>query len=498
VDIRPLAGAVLSAEAIAVLEEQLRVAAQEAPEGFPGRVGSAGQVAAHVLRRAGLETAARTIVEATRRSQHDGDPAAFADAIRSVLGGPIASASAPTANGFVDTAPRAALRALRVDVERIDALVNLAGELTVAKNAIGHTTRRALDGADRDTLARALKDQYAVLDRQVGALQRSVLALRVLPMSHVFQRFPRLAREIAGDLGKSVRLLTEGETTEADKAIVEALFEPLLHVLRNAVDHGVEPEAERRAAGKPPTATIRLRAGRDGEHVIVEVADDGRGIDIANLREIAARRDIVAAGELAAMTDEAVLDLIFAPGFSTAETVTALSGRGVGMDAVRSAVARMGGQVAVKSQPGAGTSVVFTLPFTLMMLRVMTVEASGQVFGIPLSAVIETTSLPRERISRIGAGWAFVLRDHAVPVLRLSEALDLPDRSGAGTGEARVVLITVDGQTSALEVDAFGEWMDVMLKPMEGLLAGVNGLAGTTLLGDGRVLIVLDPRELPR
>jgi two-component system chemotaxis sensor kinase CheA len=492
----PDGDSVFSPEAVAVLEEQVLLAADDEPEGFLGRLGSAAQVAANVLRQSGRQGATITLQEAIDRSQRERDPAAFINAVRSLLDRPI---EPPVPNEDEDPAPRTiAVRALRVDVERLDALVKLTGELTVAKNALGHTARLAQDGADPESLAQTLKDQHALLDRLVGELQRSVIGMRVLPLRHVFQRFPRLMRDMARDLGKSARLLTEGDTTEADKATVETLFEPLLHVLRNALDHGIEPEAERRSAGKPPTALIRMRAEREGEHVIVEVTDDGRGIDTAKVRQVAARRGIASAEALTDMTNEAVAELIFAPGFSTAATVTGVSGRGVGMDAVRSAVARMGGDVSVTSHPGEGTSVRFKLPFTLMMLRVMTVDAGGQVFGIPIAAVIETIRLPRDRISRLGAAEAFVLRDRTVPLVRLTDVLGVPAGRDTASPEANIVVIVVGGQTGALEVDGFGERMDVMLKPMEGLLAGMNGLAGTTLLGDGRVLVVLDLQELLR
>ncbi len=195
------------------------------------------------------------------------------------------------------------------------------------------------------------------------------------------------------------------------------------------------------------------------------------------------------------MTDDEVVNLIFAPGFSTAATVTDISGRGVGMDAVRTAVGRLGGQVSLRSRPGEGTVVRFILPFTVMMTRVMTVEAGGQVFGVPFEAVVETLQIPREGVSAVGAARAFVLRGRTVPLLSLAEALDLPG-AAAATGAAKAVVITVGGQLGAFEVDRFGERLDVMLKPMDGLLAGMAGVAGATLLGDGRVLLVLDLQEL--
>jgi two-component system chemotaxis sensor kinase CheA len=537
-EIRPVearAGMVSSPEARAVLEEQLLLVANRAAEGFAGRLASAGLVVANVLRRLGWADTSDAVATAIARGQREGNGEAFIAAVRSLLEPPPAppkppvpdtttpetapsataplatspSATSPQETGIAGPVPRTqTARALRVDVERIDALVNLAGELLVAKNAVGHTARLAArlarDRADPDVLARALKDQHALLDRLVSQLQRSVLAIRVLPLRHVFQQFPRLIREMARDLGKSVTIDIEGETTEADKAIVEVLFEPLLHVVRNALDHGVEPEAERRAAGKPASATLRLLAAREGDQVIVTVNDDGRGIDPDRIRRIAASRGIATEATLREMTDQDVVGLIFTPGFSTADTVTGLSGRGVGMDAVRSAIARLGGQVGVTSQPGAGTSVRFTLPFSVMMLRVMTVEAGGQVFGIPIEAVVETAVIRRDRIFHLGAAEAIVVRDRTLPLVRLAETLGL-NSGGLNTGvmptDARIVVATADGQAGglevgALEVEAFGERMDVMLKPMEGLLSGVEGFAGTSLLGDGRVLIILNPREL--
>jgi two-component system chemotaxis sensor kinase CheA len=296
-------------------------------------------------------------------------------------------------------------------------------------------------------------------------------------------------------LGKPARLLTEGDATEADKAIVESLFEPLLHVMRNALDHGIEDAATRAAAGKPPSATIQLRAGRDGDRVLIEVEDDGGGIDVDRVRAVALARGVAKAEALADMSEQGIVDLIFAPGFSTAEAVSSLSGRGVGMDAVRSAVARMGGRVAVESRRGAGTTVRFVLPFTVMMSAVMTVEAGGQLFGIPMEAVLETVRVAPDAIAPVGASRAFVLRDRTIPLIDLTEVLGAA-RVSDRPGNASVVVVTAAGQVGGLEVDRLGSRMDIMLKPMDGLLAGAAGIAGTTLLGDGRVLIVLDLQTL--
>jgi two-component system, chemotaxis family, sensor kinase CheA len=304
-----------------------------------------------------------------------------------------------------------------------------------------------------------------------------------------------LVREIAGGVGKTVRLITEGEGTEADATIVDALFEPLLHVMRNAVDHGIESPEQRASLGKPAMGTLVLRGLHEAENVRIEVEDDGGGIDVDQVRAVAGMRGIATEQALAVMTEEQVIDLIFAAGFSTAATVTDLSGRGVGMDSVRTAVERLGGTVALQSRPRSGTIVSLILPFSLMMTRLMTVEVAGQVFGLPLENVVETTIVGRDLIVPIGSGRAFLLRDRTIPLLDLADTLGIV-RDVFDQKIAKVVIVSAGGQIGGIEVDQLGERLDVMLKPMGGLLGGMRGVAGTTLLGDGRVLVVLDVQEM--
>ncbi|MGH7075773.1 MAG: chemotaxis protein CheA [Stellaceae bacterium] len=484
----PEVGASPSSAARLVLEAQLLLLASSDPDGAEGRTASAARVAANVLRRLGKPEPAADIERALRRARESGDPGPIVAAIASSLAEDATAAPTPSANAPAlgqDTAPRT----LRVAAERIDALVNLTGELTVAKNALAHLAM--LSARDGNPLALPMRDNYEAINRLVVELQHAALAMRVLPLRQVFQRFPRLVREMAASLGKPCRLVTEGDDTEADKAIVEGLFEPLLHVLRNAMDHGVETPRERAEVGKPAEATILLRGRRQGEHVVVEVEDDGAGIDVAKLRQVAAERGLATAETLAASTDAETIDLIFEPGFSTATAVTRLSGRGVGMDAVRNAVARLGGRVSVESRPNIGSIIRFNLPFSLMLTQVMTVEAGGQIFGVPFDAIVETAQVERDRISPIGAARAFVHRHLTVPVIDLEETL------GRGIHERRspkatLVIVSVGGQVGALEVDRIGERTEVILKPMAGLLSGLPGIAGTTVSGNGEVLLVLD------
>ena len=473
-----------------LIEAQIAMLQAAGEDGLAGRVSSAARVASNVLRRLGREAQAAQLEHVALAAT--GDPAPLIQALEAVLAG----GGSPTAplDAFAAASADAPARGVRVDVERVNALVSLAGELTVAKNALGHAADLARAGTDAEALGDLLKTQHAQLDRLVAELQRAVLNMRLLPLRHVFQRFPRLVREMVVALDRPARLVTEGDDTEADKAVVESLFEPLLHVLRNALDHGVESVEDRAAAGKPPSATITIRARREGDRVLVEVQDDGRGIDVAHVAEAAVARDLVTPAALETMSEDEVRALIFAPGFSTAKTVTALSGRGVGMDAVRSVVERLGGRVSVESTPGAGALVRFSLPFTVMMTRVMTVEAGGQVFGIPLEAVIETVRLPRERIMPVGGARAFVHRDRTIPLIDLAQTLG--ERRKNAENEVNVVVATASGHLGGLEVDRLGERMDVMLRPLGGLLAATPGVAGATLLGDGRVLLVLDLEAL--
>lgn len=476
----------MPAQARDVLAAQIALLAETGAVGVAGRIASAGITAANVLRHIGRSADADRIGQISSRSVRENAPQLLRDVVAALLNETAAPAAAPARHDV-------AARTLRVDAARIDALVNLTGELTVAKNAIGHTAKVAQD--ESNALAGVLKDRHAVLDRLIGELQRTVLAMRVLPLRHVFQRFPRLMREMAAALGKPADLIIEGDDTEADKAIVEMLFEPLMHVLRNAMDHGIEDGATRAAQGKPPVATVRMRALREGEHVLVEVIDDGAGINVARVRQVALERNVAPPETLAAMSEAEVIDLIFAPGFSTAAAVTDLSGRGVGMDAVRTAVQRMAGHVGVESRDGHGSTVRFTLPFSVMMTRVMTVEAGGELFGIPLDAIVETVRVAAASISPIGAAHAIVLRNRTIPLVELASALGV-NRNERRDAEAIVVVAKIDGHFGALRVDRIGEPMDVMLKPLDGLLAGMRGIAGSTLLGDGSVLLVLDLAEV--
>ncbi|HEX4269409.1 MAG TPA: chemotaxis protein CheA [Steroidobacteraceae bacterium] len=485
-------GGPLPPHVLGVIEAQQLLLGDGSPQSFAGRVGSAGAVAANALRFCGRAALSERISRATGQSLLALSVQPLQEALAQLLSDPTPAEAAAAADAV--RAPELVARTFRIDAEQVDALVRLAGELTVANNAIGHVAKLARAGDP--SLPDLLQDRHGALERLVAELRRSVLRMRVRPLRTVLQRFPRLVREMSANLGKSVKLVIEGEETEADKAIVEMLFEPLLHLVRNAIDHGVESTGERTAAGKEPTARLRIRAERRADQVLIEISDDGAGIELSRVREVAVGRGLITQEELLTLTEAEALDLVFAPGFSTATRVTEISGRGVGMDAVRRAVERVGGHVSITSVAGRGTAVELSLPFSVMMSHVMTVEAGGQMFGLPLEAIIETTRVPQAAISRIGAAPVVVLRNRALPVIDLASVLGVEPRvDDAG---ATLVVAIANGECGAFRVDRIVERLDLILKPLEGLLAGTPGIMGTTLLGDGRVLLVLDIAEMLR
>jgi two-component system chemotaxis sensor kinase CheA len=387
-------------------------------------------------------------------------------------------------------------RVLRVGETKIEALVNLAGELVVAKNALTHSAKRVEQELGGSDVARSVHRDRDAIERLVTELHGTVLQLRMVPVAQLFRSFPRVIRDIARQLDKNVTLVTRGETTEADKTIVDRLFEPMVHLVRNALDHGVEDPGQRRAAGKPEAATVSIAAFRVADRLMVEVSDDGRGIDPQAVRRKASEKRILPPDELAALPDERVIDLVFSAGFSTASAVSDISGRGIGMDVVRAAVEQIGGRVSLESKVGVGTTVRLDLPMTIAMSRIMVVETAGQLFGISMDAVSETVRVAPDRISRIKNNIGFVHRDRVVPIVSLAERIELPERTTDVASSRLLVVMEAGGKVAALEIDAIRDRLDVVLKPMQGLLAGARGYAGTTLLGNGEVLLVLDMKEM--
>jgi two-component system chemotaxis sensor kinase CheA len=485
----------------AIIAEQRAVLRVPHPvEHQAGCFGSAARAAANAFRHAGRNDLAERIAQAGVTAVANRDAGALDAAVGAALeqldqdarpaGQP---PSLPDNKGAATDG--LAGRTLRIDEARVESLVNLAGELIVLKNSFGHLVKRAeMEKASQEVVQLA-RHEHERISRLADEIQGSILQLRMVPFSQVMRAFPRLVRDLSLQLGKDVRLVTQGETTEGDKTVVDRLFEPLLHIVRNALDHGIESPEARAAVGKASTGTISMQASRAGDRLVVEVTDDGRGIDPSVIRRKAIEMGLLTDDKSASVSDEAVLDLVFSAGFSTASEASDISGRGVGMDVVRTIIDHIGGRVTLRSQVGKGTTIRLDVPVNIATSRIMVVECAGQLFGVPMDHVVETLRLTPDRISQVKNNEGFVLRDRVVPICSLAEILNLP--AAVAGGETRLVMVTeAGGKVAGVEVDAIHDRMDAVLKPMQGLLSQTRGYSGTTLLGDGAVLLVVDLKEV--
>jgi two-component system chemotaxis sensor kinase CheA len=383
--------------------------------------------------------------------------------------------------------PAAVGRSFRVDAARIDAIADGVGELVVATNALRQVAQRA--ERVEPTIAADIRSVQGTLDRIVGEMRGAVTAVRMVSIAPTLRRLPRMVRELATATGRDVALTMQGETTEIDKAIADELFEPLLHLVRNAVDHGIELAAERAAAGKPTQGMITLSVAVHGRQVEIRLRDDGRGINPARIREVAVARGLLVAEAAEALDDDTARRLIFAPGFSTTTNVTDVSGRGVGMDAVQAAIERLGGRIELTSVVGEGTTIALLLPLHAITTKLLIVEVGDDRFGVPLEHIIETATLDRSAVFPIGRGRACVHRNRTLPLLSLAHLLD---HTAAERGETKLIVMGTGTDAVGITVTAFKDRIDAMVRPPRGLLAHVSGITGTTLLGDGGVLLVLD------
>lgn len=401
-----------------------------------------------------------------------------------------ASAAAPAAPASPAAgASQEAETSIRVSVDKVDALINLVGELVITQAMLKQVSH-ALDPVHAESLFAGL-DQ---LERNTRDLQEAVIGVRMLPVDAVFRRFPRLVRDLSGRLGKQVRLRTVGEGTELDKGLIEKIADPLVHLVRNSIDHGLEMPDVRRGAGKDETGTITLAASHQGGHIVIEVSDDGRGLDRSKILAKAHERGLVVPDN---PTDSQVWDLIFQPGFSTADAVTDLSGRGVGMDVVRRNIQALGGEVQIESSLAAGTRTLIRLPLTLAILDGMTVAVAGETLILPLAYVLEALQPQAEDIrSMAGEGRVLRVRGEYLPILSLTEYYGYGSRRA--NSESLVVVVEGDGQKIALEVDELVGQQQVVVKNIENNYRRIGGVSGATILGDGRVALIVDIGGLVR
>ena len=397
------------------------------------------------------------------------------------------------------TEKKSAAKVLKVDESRIDKLMNLVGELVIAKNSIPYLAKKVADVYGMTDLSKEIKSQYAVFNRISEELQDAVMQIRMVTVSTVFQRFPRLVRDISKKLNKKVKLIIEGEETEADKDVIEALSDPLIHIVRNSLDHGLEPPEERIQKGKPETGTIILRAKQEGDHVIIECEDDGRGIDPNKVKQKAYQKGLISEEQLSTMSDDEAIKLIFLPGFSTAEVTTELSGRGVGMDVVRRVVEEIGGSVNIKSVLGKGTTISISLPLSMAVSNIMLIETAGERFGIPIDYILETIKISKRDLHSINGKMVSTVRGKIVPFVYLNDALDIqkPHLTDED-GNYLSLILMVNKEYLGIIVDKFHGTADIILKPFEGFLKEINIFSGSAIMGDGSVLLVINPKELVR
>lgn len=395
---------------------------------------------------------------------------------------PATQTSAPLAS-----APQAAAPVtIRVDLDRVDRLINVVGELVIQQAMLAQ--RVAESGLARSSNIALGMEDLELLTREI---QDSVMAIRAQPVKSVFQRMPRLVREVADMTGKQVRLVTAGEDTEVDKTVVERLAEPITHMLRNAIDHGLESPEERTAAGKPAEGTVRLAALHRSGRIVIEIADDGKGINRERVRKIAVDKGLIP--EDAPLSDEEVDNLIFLPGFSTAAVVSDISGRGVGMDVVKRSIQALGGRISIASVPGKGSTFTLSLPLTLAVLDGMVLGAAEQTLIAPLSAIVESLT-PREQDIHYVGGVDPVIRfrERFVPLVDVAMAMGFREQPMVPSEGIAMIVETESGQPAALLVDAIQGQRQVVIKSLETNYQPVDGVAAATILGDGRVALILD------
>lgn len=388
---------------------------------------------------------------------------------------------------------------VRVDVQRLDTLLNLVGELVIDRTRVAQLGREFETRFQHDEMVDSLLETAAHIGRITDELQEHIMKARMLPIEQVFNRFPRMIRDLAQKFGKEVRLVMEGQETELDRSVIEMISDPLIHMLRNSVDHGIEPPEEREALGKPRQGTIRLSARHEENYILIEIEDDGRGMDPAHLREVAVRKGVLTRDAADRLTDREALGLIFAPGFSTAKQVTEVSGRGVGMDIVRSNIQRVGGIVDVDSTPGKGTRFSIRLPLTLAIIRALLVRVSAEVYAIPLGSVLETLKIHPESLQFVGRQPAIVLRGRTLPLISLRKHFydEFSDVSPCqGDQPMFVVVIGLGERQIGLVVDHLIGEQEIVIKSLSRHLGDINGFSGATILGDGRIALILEVADI--
>ncbi len=397
---------------------------------------------------------------------------------------------APEGREDESTTLRSLSQTVRVDIRKLDNLMNIVGELVINRTSIAQISQELLSVQGFTGLAVDLSKGTKNLERNLRELQQAVIGSRMVPIGQIFSRLNRVVRKLAQEFGKKIDLSSYGEETELDKLMIEDLADPLLHLVRNSLDHGLETPEERKKAGKPETGAIELRAEQRGNHIVIEIEDDGRGIDLEKARRVAIARGVLQDDE--PFDEQQVLNLLFMPSFSTKDEASHVSGRGVGLDVVKTNVAKLGGMIDVETEKGEGTRFTITLPITLAIIQALLVEVGSELFAIPLNSILESNRIFRDEIRTVEKREVIRLRDMTLPLLRLSDIFGVNGHGSADADKLYVVVVGLAEKRLGLVVDSLRGQQEVVIKPLGEVFQEVPGVAGATELGDKKAILVLD------
>jgi len=378
---------------------------------------------------------------------------------------------------------------VRIDVKKLDELMNLVGELVLGKNRLIMVKTLAKRGSENNSVMDNLEEVSNYIEVITNDLQLSIMKARLVPMSKVFNKVPRMVRDLCNEFKKDIGLKISGEETELDRSLIESLHDPLIHIIRNSVDHGVETPEDRRHAGKEEKGQLSISAYNEGNHVIIEIFDDGKGINVQAVKEKVKEKGIMGESEINNLSDKDVMNLVFIPGLSTAKKLSSVSGRGVGMDVVKTNIEKMNGQVYIDSEQGKWTKLIIKLPLTLAIMRALIVKIAEEFYAIPLSNVIELVKIKEGLTKSVDKNEVLMLRDSIVPILDMSKVFLSEDNNGHG---GYLVICRIGEKTIGVKVQSVIGQEEVVIKPLGEFMGNVNGVGGATIRGDGKVILILD------
>lgn len=435
----------------------------------------------------------------------DGRNAQTRDSVESTV--PPAAGETPALTEPADEAPNKPAKAgpknkkighrtVRVDVSKMDSIMDLIGELVINRTRLTSLSRTLEADYETDENINFLNETSDNIESISAQLQENIMKARLLPIENVFNKFPRMVRDLSRKTGKAIELVVEGGKTELDRSVLEEISDPLMHILRNSIDHGLEPPGERAAAGKPETGTVRISAAHVEDHILITIRDDGRGIDPRKVVDRAVEKNVVSPENAKLMKEREALELIFTPGFSTADKVSDISGRGVGMDVVKTNIEKLNGRVTIESAPGSGTAVCIRLPLTLAIIKALLVNVADRVFSIPLISVVQTIRVAPGDIQSVKGNETILYHGRALPLIRVQNAFGIKSSStcapGSPAGRMFIVVVSWSGRRVGIVVDSLIGDQEIVIRPLGEYIGEVPGISGAAILGDGRITLIID------